>query len=264
MWVSIMLMKVCSLFLLSTYPCYFFILGVVHISDDIEFHLDSPNQVTLTCISTGGPATTVTWTRNSTIIAEENIGTVVTDSAMATYEHIMTVNGRVEGLYTCSIANAIANVTSPELYVHGMTFQYSSKVSSVFIPLAPSAPSNVRVTQNGLNSVLVSWTAGDMSVTGYFISYSSEEGGETNSLSAEESDTNITMISELIVGATYTVNISANSSTLPSTVVTRHITLGNIHYDNNSYSDYNRAIVFCKTSQHLNIFLSIISYHGWK
>ena len=83
----------------------------------------------------------------------------------------------------------------------------------------------MRVTQNGLNSVLVSWTAGDMSVTGYFISYSSEEGGETNSLSAEESDTHIT-ISELTVGTTYTVNISANSSTLPSTVVTRHITLG--------------------------------------
>ena len=90
---------------------------------------------------------------------------------------------------------------------------------------APSAPSDVRVTQNGLNSVLVSWTAGDMSVTGYFISYSSEEGGEINSLSAEESDTYIT-ISELTVGTTYTVNISAKSSTLPSTVVTTHITLG--------------------------------------
>ena len=83
----------------------------------------------------------------------------------------------------------------------------------------------MRVTQNGLNSVLVSWTAGDMSVTGYFISYSSEEGGETNSLSAEESDTHIT-ISELTVGTTYIVNISANSSTLPSSVVTRPITLG--------------------------------------
>ena len=203
----------------------FFHLGVVHIFDDIEFHLDSPNQFTLTCISTGGPATTVTWTRNSTIIAEENIGTIVTDTTMATYKHIIIVNGRLEGLYTCSIANAVSNVISPELYVHGMTFQYISKVSSVLIPLAPSAPSNVRVTQNGLNSVLVSWTAGHMSVTGYFISYSSEEGGETNSLSAEESDTHIT-ITELIAGVNYTVNLSANSSTLPSNVVTRHITLG--------------------------------------
>ena len=118
--------------MLSTYPCYLFLLGVVHISDDIEFHLDSPNQFTLTCISTGGPATTVTWTRNSTIIAEENTGTVITDTQLATYEHIMTVNGRVEGLYTCSVANAITNVTSAELYVNGMTFQYISKtVSSV-------------------------------------------------------------------------------------------------------------------------------------
>ena len=103
---------------------------MVHISDDIEFHLDSPNQFTLTCISTGGPATTVTWTRDSTIIAEHNIGTVVTDTVIATYEHIMTVNGRLEGLYTCSIANAVSNVTSPELYVHGMTFQYISITAS--------------------------------------------------------------------------------------------------------------------------------------
>ena len=63
-------------------------------------------------------------------------------------------------------------------------------------------------------------------MTGYFISYSPEEGGETNSLSAEESDTNITIV-ELTVGENYTVNISASSSMLPSAVITiGNITLG--------------------------------------
>ena len=62
-------------------------------------------------------------------------------------------------------------------------------------------------------------------MTGYFISYSSEEGGVTNSLSVEENDTNIT-ISGLTVGAAYIVNILANSSTLPSNVITSDITLG--------------------------------------
>ena len=130
-----------------------------------------------------------------------------------------------------------------------------------FNPLAPSAPSDVKVTQNGLKSVLVSWTAGDMSVTGYFISYSSEEGRETNSLSAEENDTYI-IISGLTVGATYIVNILANSSTLPSTVVTRHITLGvpneflQIHY--------NSKLLFYRTSQYHTNIISLISHHGWK
>ena len=67
-------------------------------------------------------------------------------------------------------------------------------------------------------------------MTGYFISYSSSEEEETYRLSAEESDTNIT-ISELCVGATYTVNIFTNSSMLPSAVVTiGNITLGMTEY----------------------------------
>ena len=44
--------------------------GRVSLSEGIGFTLDSEltatePQFTLTCISTGGPATTVTWTRNS-------------------------------------------------------------------------------------------------------------------------------------------------------------------------------------------------------
>ena len=52
--------------------------GDITLSDTIEFtsiNEDSTPQFTLTCISTGGPITTVTWTRDSVTITE---GTEIT------------------------------------------------------------------------------------------------------------------------------------------------------------------------------------------
>ena len=62
------------------------------------------DQMTLTCISTGGPATTVTWTRGS-ITVTEGTETVLDDPVTAQYTHTLNVNGRVGGLYTCTVAN---------------------------------------------------------------------------------------------------------------------------------------------------------------
>ena len=63
-------------------------------------------QFTLTCISTGGPATTVTWTRDS-ITVTEGTETVLDDPVTAHYTHTLTVTGRFDthGLYTCSVSN---------------------------------------------------------------------------------------------------------------------------------------------------------------
>ena len=226
-------------------------------SAGMTFNPVSLNQFTLTCNSTGGPATTLTWNRDSTTITKGKFVTVVTDTETAASVHSLTVTERLEGLYTCSVSNPVSNVSSTELQVTGKT--KFKKFKTYFSSLAPSAPYGVRVAQNGLNSVLVSWTAGNMSVTGYFISYSSEEGGEINSLTAEENDTHIT-ISGLIVGANYTVNISAKSSMLPSPVVTRHITLGMTKV----CMLCSLSIILYRTSQYFNIFISIISYHSWK
>ena len=70
---------------------------------DSDFNGDSP-QFTLTCISTGGPATTVTWTRNSIIINKGNT-TVLNDPVTAQYTHTLTVAGRKGGHYSCTVAN---------------------------------------------------------------------------------------------------------------------------------------------------------------
>ena len=92
---------------------------------------------------------------------------------------------------------------------------------------APSPPSDVSVSQNGLGSILVSWTppSGEPAVTGYIIYYQ-QDGGQRLSQSFGFTDTTAT-ITELIVGATYSLTIVATSSTLPSNETeAEDITLG--------------------------------------
>ena len=59
---------------------------------------------TLTCISTGGPATTVTWTRDEAA-ATGVISQTLTNTLTATYVNTLTVTGRELGNYTCSVTN---------------------------------------------------------------------------------------------------------------------------------------------------------------
>ena len=76
-------------------------------------------QLTLTCISTGGPATTVTWTRDSTTVTE-GTETVLDDSVTARYTHTLNVTGSLGGLYTCNVSNnkpSSASITLQGLYI---------------------------------------------------------------------------------------------------------------------------------------------------
>ena len=59
-------------------------------------------QFTLTCISTGGPATTVTWTRDSTTVTQ-GTQTVLNDPVTANYSH--TLNVTTAGDYICTVSN---------------------------------------------------------------------------------------------------------------------------------------------------------------
>ena len=70
---------------------------------DSDLNGASP-QFTLTCISTGGPATTVTWTRDSVTVTEGN-ETVLDNRTTSQYTHTLTVTGRLGGLYMCTVAN---------------------------------------------------------------------------------------------------------------------------------------------------------------
>ena len=59
---------------------------------------------TLTCVSTGGPATTVTWTRDGVVATGVPSQTVV-DQETSTYNNILTVTGRLPGMYNCRVEN---------------------------------------------------------------------------------------------------------------------------------------------------------------
>ena len=98
--------------------------GDITISGGITFTVDSDlngasPQFTLTCISTGGPATTVTWTRDSDTVIEGN-ETVLDDPVTAQYTHTLTVTGRLGGLYTCTVANDKPSQDSAQHNVQGI------------------------------------------------------------------------------------------------------------------------------------------------
>ena len=80
--------------------------------------------------------------------------------------------------------------------------------------LAPSPP-GVSVSQNGRDSVLMSWTppSGEPAVTGYIIYYK-QDGGQRLSQSVRATAT-AAIITGLSNG-TYSITVVATSSTLPS------------------------------------------------
>ena len=85
---------------------------------DSDLNGESP-QFTLTCTSTGGPATTVTWTRNSTAVSGGMTQTVLDDPVTANYTHTLTVAGRLGGQYQCTVSNNKPSHDSENFTVQG-------------------------------------------------------------------------------------------------------------------------------------------------
>ena len=102
--------------------CWLTFTGHITISDNVAFTLDSKASdsrliFTLTCISTGGPATTVTWTGDSDTVTG-GTETVLNDRVTAQYTHTLTVTGRLGGLYTCTVANDKPSEDSAQLAIN--------------------------------------------------------------------------------------------------------------------------------------------------
>ena len=87
------------------------------------------DQQSLTCISTGGPATTVTWTRDNVNIIGKQNETVLNDTETAQYTHTLTVTAA--GVYTCTVSNnKPSSATSASITVLG-----DYRASKMFISL---------------------------------------------------------------------------------------------------------------------------------
>ena len=97
--------------------------GQIVLQQNIEFQLLSlepitdPPTFTLTCVTTGGPPTTVTWTRNNTEIDYQRnsnftFSQTVTNFVNSTYNNTLTVTGRYPGQYSMEALNR-----NTEMYV---------------------------------------------------------------------------------------------------------------------------------------------------
>ena len=72
-------------------------------------------QFILTCTSTGGPATTVTWTRDSETLSGGM--TVLDDPVSAQYTHTLTLTERLGGEYQCTVGNNKPSSASATYFV---------------------------------------------------------------------------------------------------------------------------------------------------
>ena len=128
------------------------------------------------------------------------------------------------------MANDISK-NSTELYVYGKS-ECLLLLILIHLHPAPYTPLNLRVlSQNGLTSLLVSWSPPrylpDI-VTRYHISYQEQDqeqdGGHRGSVMTGESN-HTAAITGLIAGATYSISVVTNSSTLPSYPTTTTFTI---------------------------------------
>ena len=141
------------------------------VSMTVDSDLNGPNpQFSLTCVSTGGPATTVTWTRDSTTVTE-GTETVLDDPVTAHYTHTLTVSGKIPGLYSCTVKNNKPSIMSTNFTLKCLykPFLFHSKQFS----LSFSGPDTNQLEVCGSEWLYQCPTDLDstLSTTGYMISY---------------------------------------------------------------------------------------------
>ena len=100
----------------------FLFIGDIAISDDITATTVSGGYgLILTCMSTGGSSTNVTWTRYSVTVTE-GTETVLDDPVTAQYTHTLTVTGTLGGMYTCTVANNKPSIASKHITIEGIGY----------------------------------------------------------------------------------------------------------------------------------------------
>ena len=80
----------------------------------------------LTCNSSGGPVSSVIWTRDGFLL--DNTGPLVlTDASTDSYTNVLEVNSRAPGTYTCQIRGPSDHVlSSVNFSVQGVTWRLNT------------------------------------------------------------------------------------------------------------------------------------------
>ena len=214
---------------------YISFVGDITLSDTIEFTSIDGDQFILTCISFGGPATTVTWTRDSVTITA-GTETTLDNSITAQYTHTLT--GRLGGLYTCTVANNKPSSDSSSLSVKGkdnMTTHHTPQslwkccVHYIAHCTVASAPNSLSLKQDGETTIIVSWTIptppGD--TTGYRVYYTTDNMIE---IIVDTNSSTITLTSLEPLNE-YEISVVGLSEHISSEPITSYIFLGQFIYD---------------------------------
>ena len=106
---------------------YYFDAGTLEVIS-LDFKLTSELNstiptFTLTCTSTGNPATTVSWRRDGEVLTENSnyniTSQILLDLENQTYNHTLTVTGRLVGEYQCTVSNNRPSSASRNITVVG-------------------------------------------------------------------------------------------------------------------------------------------------
>ena len=219
------------------------LLGNVSISGDVEFTVDSdlngPSpQFIFTCVSTGGPATTVTWTRDSVPVSE-GTKTVLDDPVTAQYTHTLTVTEIQEGLYRCTVANNKPSEDSAEFVVLGKqhtVVDVLRELSLPYISCSFHAASNpverFMLTASSNTSVTFSWRAPTVAAaltSGYSLTCTPLlEGIPPPETLALQANVTVATVTGLHPGVTYKCSITTSGLAGPSQPVTMNHTTSEI------------------------------------
>ena len=80
----------------------------------------------LTCISTGGPATNVTWTRDSEILPDngDNTHKTLLNTQLGQYIHTLNVTKTATVVYGCSVSNSKPSSAKALINTSGIHLHY--------------------------------------------------------------------------------------------------------------------------------------------
>ena len=107
-------MKLSHLSYLNMVSLLYLNVGDITIPGEMNFQLNSELNAntpvfTLTCTSTGGPATTVSWTRGSTMLS--STFQIVSNAETGTYTNTLRMAMREVGVYMCAVSNSRSSDT---------------------------------------------------------------------------------------------------------------------------------------------------------
>ena len=104
-----------------------FLTGSPTIPGDLMF---SRSALTLTCVSNGGPASEVVWTRDgATVSTGYTLTQTVTNTATATYENVLTATTIADlvGTFTCTVSNSRGTSNTADIILNGELYHRYKK-----------------------------------------------------------------------------------------------------------------------------------------